>query len=94
MTEGTSITITPVNNGWVVKAGCMTLVFNDPGLIAGTFSDWIRNRRETEEYFIRKYQRDPMGEIAQTRDRGEEVHIGGAAPPSTYDTLGGPSRRL
>lgn len=50
--------IRSVLNGWIVNAGCQTLVFNDADDFAGEFLEWLRDPAKVEgEYQKRVRER-------------------------------------
>lgn len=43
--------ITPVLNGFIVQAGCQTLVYDNPDKIITDFAEWVRNPNQIEARF-------------------------------------------
>jgi len=43
--------ITPVLNGFIVVAGCQTLVYDNPDKIITDFAEWVRNPNQIEGRF-------------------------------------------
>lgn len=48
-----TITIDAVLNGFVIKAGCQTLVFNTAEELLRELDAYIKNLQETEELFLK-----------------------------------------
>lgn len=56
---GMSITIYRSTNGFVVQAGCMTLVFEDRAKLAVELTRWLERPEIVEAEYIKKYQTGP-----------------------------------
>jgi hypothetical protein len=53
------LTITGVDNGFAVTAGCMTLVFEDSTKLLGEIAAWLSNPAEVETKYLAKYRGAP-----------------------------------
>ncbi len=49
------VTISKVMNGYVVKVGCQTLVYETQGSLLGALGEYLANPEETEKRFTAKY---------------------------------------
>ena len=75
------INISAVLNGWVVKVGCQTLVFDEITKLVLSLSDYLRNPEETEKRFL-------------TNSVNAKHTNGGAVPTSYGEQCGEPARSL
>ncbi len=50
------LTIRVVLNGWVIQAGCQTVVFNDKAAFLTEFSKWLEDPQGTEKRYTEKMQ--------------------------------------
>lgn len=50
-----ALTINSVTNGYIVSAGCMTLVFNDPAALQTEISRYLANPRAVVEEYEKRF---------------------------------------
>lgn len=79
--------IKPVLNGWIVQAGCQTLVYSDPVVMADEFRDWLKNPAQVEGKYTKLMQARGIGPT----DCGDQVNS--SAPQAPRD-LYPPQREL
>ena len=53
--------ITKVDNGWIVKAGCMTFVFDNVDKLAVEISRYLHNPNEVAKEYSEKYSNSNGG---------------------------------
>lgn len=66
-----------VTNGWIVEAGCMTLVFENDERLIDEFARWIRRPEMVEKEYIEKFGAipvDPRQPGAEARIRRDDIH--------------------
>ena len=51
----TTIEITPVANGFIVRAGCLTLVVENPIYLRDEVSRWLVDPRKVEDEYTKRY---------------------------------------
>lgn len=76
--SGRQITITPVANGFVVTAGCLTLVFTDKGKLANELARWLGNPTKMEEEYAKEYIVGGDSEVPRAHGTGIDS-LGGIA---------------
>ena len=89
-----NIRIESATNGWIVKVGCVVLVYNNKDEIIADFVSWIHNPDETEKRFHEKYSKllniprpgytDEVGdEVAKEKEPGYVPGVGLGFPNRT-----------
>lgn len=67
------IRIQKVTNGWIVNAGCMTLVFDDAAKLGTELTRWLQDPGRVEREYTLKYQGGPAQAIGGGEVRGPEI---------------------
>jgi hypothetical protein len=84
------LVIRSVLNGWIVSAGCQTLVFNDADDFGGEFLEWLRDPTKVEgEYQKRMRERglaNPSPPPTATREILGEMPAPLRGPPPTMSS--------
>lgn len=65
--------ITKVDNGWIVKAGCMTFVFDSAEKLSLEIARYLNNPNEVSKEYMEKYSGQAAGNLA-----GAAMGINGA----------------
>lgn len=77
------IRIERVTNGFIVRAGCMTFVFDDPVKLGNELARWAHNPDEVEREYSKKFSRQPemagAGSDAEAVDTMAQAEIGRAS---------------
>ena len=57
-----NLQITPVLNGWIVQAGCQTVVYTDSAKIVAEFCEWLSNPDAIENRYKNLMKQKGLGE--------------------------------
>lgn len=67
--------IEPVANGWIVRAGCLRLVFTDRGILSSEFSRWLIDQKLVEGEYAKKYDTNPLGIATREVEEVERDYV-------------------
>lgn len=91
------IIIQPVLNGWIIRAGCQTIVYADAAKMIADFREWVLEPEKVEGYFKEMMARKgvPVPQCAPTPMAAENYaspQSVGAAIERAPDRLTNPRR--
>jgi len=79
MAHGMEIVISMADNGYIIRTGCVTLVFTDKETFMGELSSYLDNPRAVYEQYEKLYRPKRLGTMPEERAAG----MGLSAPQTT-----------
>lgn len=91
--EAKELHIRKVLNGWIVQAGCQTLVFSNAEHFINELSRWIKDPQATENEYMKAYGFPPPQPAPETMTMAQAITACETPTPIGADVRGvGPRR--
>lgn len=59
-----SIIIDRMDNGWLVRAGCLQLVFTNADVLSREIACWLSDHRKVEKAYAERYRPEKMEKVS------------------------------